>query len=147
MTLLFATLKQMKKPWLLLLIPCTINLGMMQGFFFGEFAAGWVACPPYFGVSKIGLIFMTYGSCHALSSLFFGFLAKYTGRQFFEGIMGMFAGPAIVTFIYADEDNPFQDDPFSLFLVWGLFGLFMGLQRLNLNGNYVRYSCIYIYII
>ena len=135
----------MKSPVTVLLIPVTIHLGVIQGLLLGEFAAGWVACLPYFGVSKIGLGSMAYGSGHALSSICFGFLVKYTGRQFYEGVGGIFSGPPFFMMFLANEENPFQDEPFSLFMIPGLLGVAVGIFRMGLTSNvyYVTYSYIY----
>ena len=147
MTLFFATLRQMKNPITMLIIPLTIHLGIIQGFVLGEFAAGWVACLPYFGVSKIGLSSVAYGSGHALSSICFGFLLKYTGRQCTESVGHIAGGPAFFLMFLANVENPFQDDPFSLFMIPGLFGVTVGIFRLGLTSNiyYVTYSYIYVY--
>ena len=123
-------------PTQLLLTPIAIYFGFCQGFFFGEFMAGWVACPTYFGVSYIHLILMTYGLCEALSSILHGVVNIYTGRQLFGTIAVMTNGLVMITLLTTFNDKPLTPNShLGLFILTGCFGTFIAILRIELHGN------------
>lgn len=130
----------MIEPYQMLLIPFTMCIGVFEGFFFGAFAAGWIACLPDWGVGKINLIFMTYGLSHALSSLCIGFLTKYIGRQFLDGINGIALGIATSPLILDSAINIYKDLPHVYFLTAAFNAVFVSNWRLQI------YSTLHTYI-
>ena len=129
----------MMKPYQLLITPITIWLGYYQGFVLGEFIAGWVACPPYYGVDQISFILITYAVCDSLSSICFGFLAKYTGQIIIQFIAIISVVPPILQLITTTDDTPFQDYPIILFIIAGFLGVANAAWRILVIGNFTNF--------
>ena len=142
LNLCFAIFEHMTSTYQLLIVPATIvYAGLYKGFFFGEFIAGWVACPAYFGIGHISLILMTYGCCNALSFILVGFLERYTGHQTFEGI-----GCVTTVLFLCLPYTPLGWSHFGLFTMAGLYGVSDAVLRSILFGNINNVSYIYTYI-
>lgn len=73
------TLKNLKKPKPLLLIPLTIFNGIEQAFVFGLYTKAYVGCG--LGVDHIGYVMAAFGIADAICSLVFGPLIKLFGRM------------------------------------------------------------------
>uniref|UniRef100_A0A915DDD1 Uncharacterized protein n=1 Tax=Ditylenchus dipsaci TaxID=166011 RepID=A0A915DDD1_9BILA len=73
------TLKNLRKPKPLLLIPLTIFSGIEQAFAVGFYTKAYVACG--LGVSQIGYVMTSFGVSDAICSLVFGPLIKLFGRM------------------------------------------------------------------
>ncbi|KRY79433.1 putative potassium channel regulatory protein unc-93, partial [Trichinella pseudospiralis] len=73
------TIKHLKQPRTLLLIPLTIFNGMEQAFIAADFSKGYVGC--CLGISHIGSILTCFGVCNAICSVLFGPLIQLFGRM------------------------------------------------------------------
>ncbi len=76
--LLNSTLKQMKNPYQILIIPLTLWLGFSLAFIGADFTKSFVACAK--GVDQVGYVMLCFGLTDVFGSYFFGRLIKYTGR-------------------------------------------------------------------
>lgn len=73
------TLKNLKRPKPLLLIPLTLFNGIEQAFAVGLYTKAYVACG--LGISHIGYVMTSFGVADAVCSLVFGPLIKLFGRM------------------------------------------------------------------
>ncbi|XP_071491048.1 protein unc-93 homolog A-like [Diadema antillarum] len=76
--LFFATVRLMRHPRLLLVIPVTVFSGLEQAFITGDFTKSYVTCT--IGVGWVGYVMICYGVADASCSFLIGRLAKYTGQ-------------------------------------------------------------------
>ncbi|KAI6184083.1 putative potassium channel regulatory protein unc-93 [Aphelenchoides bicaudatus] len=76
---LMLTLKNLKKPKVLLLIPLTVFNGVEQAFAIGIYTKAFVGCG--LGISSIGFVMTSFGVSNAMFSLVFGPLIKLFGRM------------------------------------------------------------------
>ncbi|XP_047127888.1 protein unc-93 homolog A [Hydra vulgaris] len=99
MNLCFSTIKHVKSPMILLLVPITIFSGMDQAFVYGDYTKTFVSCS--LGIDAIGYSMMCFGAVACLVSVAIGLIVKWTGTY-----LVMVAG----TFLYLGL--------MSWFLVW-----------------------------
>ncbi|XP_012557670.2 UNC93-like protein isoform X1 [Hydra vulgaris] len=92
--LCFSTIKNLKNPMILLLVPITIFNGMEQGFVYGEYTKAFVACS--LGIDVIGYSMICFGSAACFFSMFIGFIVKWSGTYALM-IFGMFAHLSLMT--------------------------------------------------
>ncbi|XP_072164197.1 protein unc-93 homolog A-like [Diadema setosum] len=75
---LTSTVRLMRSPYLLLLIPIIIFSGAEQAFISADFTQSFVSCTQ--GPGMVGYVMIGYGGADALASVIFGQLEEYTGR-------------------------------------------------------------------
>ncbi|XP_021916990.1 UNC93-like protein isoform X2 [Zootermopsis nevadensis] len=78
--LLIVTIKLLKDPKQLLLLPITAWLGVGQVFRGSDFTIAYVSCA--WGISNIGYVMIVYGVTHSVSAILTGYIVKLTGRLF-----------------------------------------------------------------
>ncbi|XP_047141909.2 protein unc-93 homolog A isoform X1 [Hydra vulgaris] len=76
--LFISTMKLLKNPKMMLLIPVTIFSGLEQGFVFGDFTKAFVTCG--LSIEKVGLIMICFGATDAIFSLALSKIVKKIGK-------------------------------------------------------------------
>ncbi|XP_044732459.1 UNC93-like protein [Chrysoperla carnea] len=76
--LLAVTVKQLFKPYQLLLFPITMFIGIQIAFLSADFNASFVSCG--WGISNIGFVMMLYGISNAVAATCTGACTKMIGR-------------------------------------------------------------------
>ncbi|GBO34866.1 UNC93-like protein, partial [Araneus ventricosus] len=119
--LLMATNKLAKRKELLLLIPFSFYIGMVQGFFTGDFNKSFVGCA--WGTYHVGLVAVCYGAVCGISSFSSGWLVKRLGR------IPIFVTATVVNLgvnVFLLSWSPTADEPRWFFIGAGLWGVFVG---------------------
>ncbi|KAF8793239.1 uncharacterized protein LOC129969394 [Argiope bruennichi] len=75
---LMATFRNCKKMEQLSLIPISLYVGMLQGFYTADFTKSFIGCA--WGSSYVGIVTASYGVACAFSATLSGALVKYIGR-------------------------------------------------------------------
>jgi len=129
--LLMATARQMKDKKQMLIIPLTIWSGVEQGFFGGDFVAGYVTCA--FGAHYVGRVLICFGVLDSLSSAGFGYLIKLVGRVpiFLLGAAINY-GVLIALFNWA----PHPDSIAVVFVLAALWGIGDAIWQTQINALY-----------
>ncbi|CAL1292381.1 unnamed protein product [Larinioides sclopetarius] len=129
--LLMATCKLAKRKTLLLLIPFSFYIGMVQGFFTGDFNKSFVGCA--WGTYHVGLVAVCYGAVCGISSFSSGWLVKRLGR------IPIFVTATVVNLganIFLLSWSPSADEPRWFFVGAGLWGVFVGAIWSQLRAFY-----------
>ncbi|XP_055938334.1 protein unc-93 homolog A-like isoform X1 [Argiope bruennichi] len=126
-----ATLKHLKKPDQMFLVPITIFSGLQQGFILGDYSKAYVACA--WGMYHVGLVFICFGVVDAVMSFCAGRLVKYVSRMaiMFVGAAGNL-GVCIVLFLW----EPNSDQSVVFFVLVGIWGLSDAIWQTQLNSFY-----------
>ncbi|KAI1727696.1 ion channel regulatory protein UNC-93 domain-containing protein [Ditylenchus destructor] len=126
------TLKHLRKPKPLLLIPLTVFSGVEQAFAVGLYTKAYVACG--LGIPQIGYVMASFGIADAICSLVFGPLIKLFGR------MPLFVFGAVINMlmIFTLMIWPLNPGDRALFnAVAGVWGMADGVWNTQLNGFWV----------
>ncbi|CAL1289354.1 unnamed protein product [Larinioides sclopetarius] len=75
---LLATFRNCKKLEQISLIPISLYIGMIQGFYTADFTKSFIGCA--WGSSYVGIVTVFYGMACAFAATLSGFLVKYIGR-------------------------------------------------------------------
>lgn len=96
--LLAETIKHLRKPYQLIIIPLTIFSGLEQAFIAGDFTKAYVTCS--WGVHNVGYVMICFGITDAACSFAFGPISKHFGRVtvFTLGVALNAAGIALMFF-------------------------------------------------
>ncbi|GIY05250.1 protein unc-93 homolog A [Caerostris extrusa] len=126
-----ATIKHLKKPNQILLVPITIFSGIEQAFILGDFSKAYVACA--WGTYHVGLVFICFGVVNAVMSFFAGRLVKYVSTLtiVFIAAAGNL-GVGVVLYLW----EPSSDRPFVFFVLAGVWGLSDAVWQTQLNSFY-----------
>lgn len=129
--LFLATTKLMKETRLVLIIPFTVFSGLEQAFITGDFTKSFVTCTV--GVGWVGFVMICYGCTNAIFSLFWGRLAKLTGRVFIvlTGTV-IFAVLIVVLLTW----TPTEDKLWVMFLLAALWGVADAVWQTQINAIY-----------
>ncbi|XP_076353991.1 protein unc-93 homolog A-like [Tachypleus tridentatus] len=76
--LLLATLKHLRNPYQIVIIPLTIYSGLEQAFFLSDYTKAFIACS--WGIHRIGFVLICFGVVNAVVSLLSGPLVKLVSR-------------------------------------------------------------------
>ncbi|XP_015917443.2 UNC93-like protein [Parasteatoda tepidariorum] len=126
-----ATLKHLKNPKQMLLLPLSIFSGLDQGFFLGDFTRAYIGCA--WGIHHVGLVFVFLGIVDAFISFTAGRLAKYVPRV----IIMMTAGLGSLTaYIILLLWEPNSEQYIVFFLIAGIWGLGDGIWQTMVNAFY-----------
>ena len=115
--LIMATFKHIITPYQILITPISIWSGLSKGFIISDFTAGFISC--IFGVGEVGWVLIAYGVSSAIGSLFFGVIAKYTGRIPLYILAATFNFTVIITLMLW---IPLHNEKWVLFLLSGISG-------------------------
>ncbi|CAL1292380.1 unnamed protein product [Larinioides sclopetarius] len=125
-----ATCNQIKDKRQLLLIPMSLNIGVMQGFVMGDFTKDYVACA--WRVHHVGLVTACLGATLALSSSVSGCLVKHLGRRtIFLAAKGLNIAAVIAMYLW----KPTSSETYMFFIVSGMLGAVMGTFWSQLRGE------------
>ncbi|XP_054718105.1 protein unc-93 homolog A-like [Uloborus diversus] len=111
-----------KKKKVLLLIPMSFYIGMMHGFYIGDYTKSYIGCA--WGTHHIGLVSVCYGAMCAISSLLSGWLVKRLGRLpilIFAAIVNL--ADVLLLLLW----HPHPNEPALFFIASGLFGFSTGI--------------------
>ncbi|MCL4133351.1 UNVERIFIED_CONTAM: hypothetical protein GTU68_025280 [Idotea baltica] len=129
--LLFATFKQMKKPYQILITPLTIWSGIEQGFLSADYTAAFVSCG--IGIHMVGYSFLCYGVSDAICTLAFTPLIQYVKRvPIFT--FGALLNVALLILMFAWKPDP--EDYFVFFLIPALWGMSDAIWQTQINAYY-----------
>ncbi|XP_013794921.1 protein unc-93 homolog A-like [Limulus polyphemus] len=115
--LLLATLKHLKNPCQIVIIPLTIYSGLEQAFFLSEYTKAYIACS--WGIHRIGFVLICFGVVNAVVSLLSGPLVKLVSR------LPIFITAALanlgitITFLYWEPNSSQTAVLLALAGIWG----------------------------
>ncbi|GBO20242.1 UNC93-like protein [Araneus ventricosus] len=130
MDLLMATYKLAKKKELIFLIPASFYIGMVQGFYTGDFTKSFVGCA--WGTYHVGLVAVSYGAMCGISSFSSGWLVKRVGR------IPIFSAASLVNIAACATMlawRPTAEEPAMFFVIAGMWGVHVGAIWSQLRGN------------
>ncbi|KAJ9585939.1 hypothetical protein L9F63_020416 [Diploptera punctata] len=128
MKLLIVTVKLLKDPKQLLLLPITAWLGVGQVFRGSDFTIAYVSCA--WGISNIGYVMIVYGITHSLSAILTGYIVKLTGRLFTVwSAMVLQIGIIATLLIWKPEPT----DAVIFFSISGIWGIVDGVWLVQIN--------------
>ncbi|XP_013773994.1 protein unc-93 homolog A-like [Limulus polyphemus] len=129
--LLLATLKHLKNPRQLLLIPLTVYSGLEQAFFLSDYTKAYIACS--WGIHRIGFVLICFGVVNAVFSLLSGPLVKiFTRLPIF--ITGTLANLGVTITLLYWQPNP--DQTVVLLVLAGVWGLGDAIWQTQINALY-----------
>ncbi|CAL1292382.1 unnamed protein product [Larinioides sclopetarius] len=131
MDLLMATYKLAKKKELLLLIPASFYIGMVQGFYIGDFTKSFVGCA--WGTYHVGLVSVSYGAMCGISSFSSGLLVKLVGRIPVFSVASLVNIPTCATMLIW---SPSAEEPTMFFVIAGMWGVHVGAIWSQLRAFY-----------
>lgn len=126
--LLAITLKLLKEPNQLLILPITLFLGVEQAFIGADYTAAYVACA--WGISNIGYVMICYGITNSISAIGTGSIVKLTGRVPVV-CCAFLLHLGILIFLLTWAPTP--DDKILFFVVTGLWGICEGVWLVQIN--------------
>ncbi|GIY91126.1 UNC93-like protein [Caerostris darwini] len=129
--LLMATYKIAKRKEILLLLPASFHIGMVQGFYTGDFTKAFIACA--WGTYHVGLVTVLYGTVCGISSFCCGCLVKKIGRipVFFAAYLVNVAACLFLLFW-----SPSAQEPNMFFAAAGMWGVYVGALWSQLRAFY-----------
>ncbi|XP_069678913.1 UNC93-like protein [Periplaneta americana] len=126
--LLVVTVKLLKDPKQLLLLPITAWLGVGQVFRGSDFTIAYVSCA--WGISNIGYVMIVYGVTHSISAILTGYIVKLTGRLFTVwSAMVLQIGIIATLLIWKPEPT----DSIIFFSISGVWGIVDGVWLVQIN--------------
>ncbi|PSN46516.1 hypothetical protein C0J52_09032 [Blattella germanica] len=126
--LLIVTVKLLKDPKQLLLLPITAWLGVGQVFRGSDFTIAFVSCA--WGISNIGYVMIVYGVTHSISAILTGYIVKLTGRLFTVwSAMVLQIGIIITLLVWKPEPT----DAMIFFAISGVWGIVDGVWLVQIN--------------
>uniref|UniRef100_A0A1I7ZTL9 Potassium channel regulatory protein unc-93 n=1 Tax=Steinernema glaseri TaxID=37863 RepID=A0A1I7ZTL9_9BILA len=126
------TIKNLRRPKPVLLIPLTIFTGIEQAFVVGLYTKAFIGCG--LGISQIGFVMTSFGVADAVCSLVFGPLIKMFGR------MPLFVFGAVINMLMIGTLliwplNP--NDKGLFYTIAGVWGMADGVWNTQINGFWV----------
>ncbi|CAL1292385.1 unnamed protein product, partial [Larinioides sclopetarius] len=131
MDLLLATCKLAKKKELVLLMPASFYIGMVQGFYTGDFTKSFVGCA--WGTYHVGLVAVSYGAMCGISSLLSGWLVKRVGRIPIFSVVSLTNLAACAIML---AWRPTAEEPAMFFVIAGMWGVYVGAIWSQLRAFY-----------
>lgn len=115
---LTATVKHLRKPEQLLLIPLTVFQGFEQAFVLSDFSQGYIACA--WGLHNVSLVFIFFGAVNSLACFVTGRISKYAPRIciLLTAAMGN-AVACIIMFLW----DPDRNNAVYFFIIIGLWAV------------------------
>lgn len=128
---LTATLKHLRKPNQILMVPITIFMGVEQAFILSDYSQGYIACS--WGIKNVSLVFICYGVVNAIASFFAGRFSKYVPRVIIllVGMVGNVLACAIM-FLW----DPGSRNILYFFITVGLWGMSDAIWQTIINSMY-----------
>lgn len=129
--LLKSTFVQVIKMDQLLLIPLTIWCGLEQSFINSQFTQGLVTCA--YGIQNIGLVFICFGICDAVSSYASGKIVAFVNRRFLLMVawcLSMIVLIVIITW------TPTSSTFYTCFILVGIWGVADGIYLTQMYAFY-----------
>nr|CAD7596668.1 unnamed protein product [Timema genevievae] len=126
--LLAITLKLLKEPKQLFLMPIVIWLGVEQAFVGADYTASYVSCA--WGIRNIGYVMICYGITNSITAISTGSLVKLTGRVPIVTCAAVLHVAIIVTLLCW---KPSFQDRVIFFLMSGLWGVADGVWLVQIN--------------
>ncbi|GIY77730.1 UNC93-like protein [Caerostris extrusa] len=120
-----------KEKEILLLLPASFHIGMVQGFYTGDFTKAFIACA--WGTYHVGLVTVLYGTVCGVSSFCCGCLVKKIGRipVFFAAHLVNVAACLFLLFW-----SPSAEEPDMFFAAAGMWGIYVGALWSQLRAFY-----------
>ncbi|XP_064466797.1 protein unc-93 homolog A-like isoform X2 [Ornithodoros turicata] len=129
--LLVETLKQLRNPYQVAIVPLTFYSGIEQAFIFTDFSKAYVGCS--WGISHVGYVMITFGVADASFSLLSGFVIGFIGRV---PIFLLGAAVNIGAIIALNCWQPTPDEPYVFFLIAGSWGFADAVWQTQINAFY-----------
>lgn len=126
------TLKNLRRPKPLLLVPLTVFNGLEQAFAVGLYTKAYVGCG--LGLDNIGYVMAAFGVADAICSLVFGPLIKLFGRMplfIFGGVINMIMIITLMIWPLNPGDSPL------FYVIAGIWGMADGVWNTQINGFWV----------
>ncbi|XP_054718402.1 protein unc-93 homolog A-like [Uloborus diversus] len=119
---MLSTFRQARKKRQILLIPLCFYVGMIQGFYTGDFTKSYIACA--WGTYHVGLVSICYGATCALASLASGWMVKRFNRLPVFILAGAVNLASIIIFLMW---HPKPKKPAMFFIAAGMWGTSTGI--------------------
>ncbi|GLV32405.1 uncharacterized protein CBL_00886 [Carabus blaptoides fortunei] len=126
--LLAVTLKHLKNPYQLLMLPITMFIGAEQAFIAADFNASYVSCG--WGISNIGYVMICFGVTNGIAAIIIGSVVKLTGRCPVVIFAMLLHVVIIITLLVWRPDNT---DKYMYFLMAGLWGVADAVWLVQIN--------------
>ncbi|NXN97631.1 UN93A protein, partial [Rhinopomastus cyanomelas] len=127
-----ATFRHLKDRRQCLLIPLTMYSGLEQGFLSGDYTKAYVTCA--LGIRYVGYAMICFAAVNSLSSLLFGKISQYSGRQLLFALAAV-ANTACIIALLLWQPHPKQLAVFFVFpALWGLADAIWQTQTNGLYG-------------
>ncbi|XP_042298317.1 protein unc-93 homolog A [Sceloporus undulatus] len=101
-----------------LLIPLTMYSGFEQGFLAGDYTKSYVTCA--LGINFVGYVMICFAAANSLSSMFFGKISQYTGRQALFALAAVLNLACIIVFLLWKPHPKHLAVFFILPAIWGM---------------------------
>nr|CAD7400244.1 unnamed protein product [Timema cristinae] len=126
--LLAVTLKLLKEPKQLLLMPIVMWLGVEQAFVGADYTASYVSCA--WGIRNIGYVMICYGITNSITAISTGSLVKLTGRvPIVTGAAALHVAIIVTLLCW----KPSFQDRVVFFVMAGLWGVADGVWLVQIN--------------
>ncbi|XP_023214108.1 protein unc-93 homolog A-like [Centruroides sculpturatus] len=129
--LLIETMRHLKNPHQVLLVPLTIFSGLEQAYIIGDFTQAFVSCS--WGIHNVGYVMICFGVMDALGSVTLGHLSKITGRKIIF-IATALSNVGIIILMFLWSPNP--DQKVVFFVISGFWGLGDAVWQTQINSLY-----------
>ncbi|XP_060611063.2 protein unc-93 homolog A-like [Anolis sagrei] len=113
-----ATFRQLKDIRQCLLIPLTMYSGFEQGFLAGDYTKSFVTCA--LGINYVGYVMICFAGANSLSSMFFGKISQFTGRNVLFVLGAVLNLACIITFLLWKPHPKHLAVFFILPAIWGM---------------------------
>lgn len=128
---LTATIKHLRKPDQILLVPLTVFQGFEQAFVLSDFSQGYVACA--WGLYNISLVFIFFGAVNSVSCFVTGRISKYVPRLSILLTAAMGNALACVIMFMWDPD---RKQVIYFFIVIGLWAMSDAIWQTEISSMY-----------
>ncbi|XP_060529308.1 UNC93-like protein isoform X2 [Cylas formicarius] len=129
--LLAVTIKHLKNPYQILILPITMFIGAEQAFIAADFNSAFVSCG--WGISNIGFVMICFGVCNGLAAIVIGSVIKITGRSPVICLALSLHVALIVTLLIW---RPNLEEKLTYFLIAGLWGFCDAVWLVQINSLY-----------
>lgn len=129
--LLIETIRHLRNPHQLLLVPLTIFSGLEQAYIIGDFTQAFVSCS--WGIHNVGYVMICFGVMDALGSITLGHLSKIVGRKIIF-ILTALSNVGIIILMFMWSPNP--DQKVIFFVISGFWGLGDAVWQTQINALY-----------
>ncbi|CAF4929431.1 unnamed protein product [Rotaria sp. Silwood1] len=113
-----STLKQLKKPKQILLLPLAFWIGVSEAFMWSTFITGFITCSV--GIQYIGLVMMVYGIAASIFSIIVGYVGKFHRRSLIFVIASIVCYGSLITMLLW---KPYSSQMYVLYILAILQGL------------------------